>query len=147
MKKISFCFLLKGYFEVVSLSFKGVKMLFFYFLEIFEWQTWIHFLINLWKLFKTKLNPSNYVRKWFWSYLEVKTECSEDPKIIFFAILSIFDEVKIIFWESSVDPLKWFEFEVCYRRHFIKRVWADLRLKANVLGVWKCPFFTFLQRF
>ena len=43
------------------------------------------------KLFKSKFGHRKLVRKWFWSYLELKNECSERMKKAFFIFLEIFE--------------------------------------------------------
>ena len=43
------------------------------------------------KLFKTKFGHRKLLRKWFWSYLELKNECSERLKRAFFSFLQIFE--------------------------------------------------------
>ena len=43
------------------------------------------------KLFKSKFGRRKFVRKWFWSYLELKNECSERLKRAFFSFLQIFE--------------------------------------------------------
>ena len=47
------------------------------------------------KLFKSKLGHRKLLIKWFWSYLELKNECSERLKRAFFSFLQIFE------WRSS----------------------------------------------
>ena len=43
------------------------------------------------KLFKSKFGHRKFLRKWFWSYLELKNECSERMKKAFFIFLEIFE--------------------------------------------------------
>ena len=43
------------------------------------------------KLFKSKFDHWKFLRKWFWSYLELKNECSEPFKRTFFKFLQIFE--------------------------------------------------------
>ena len=43
------------------------------------------------KLFKSKFGRRKFVRKWFWSYLELKNECSERLEKTFFNILKMFE--------------------------------------------------------
>ena len=42
------------------------------------------------KLFKSKFGRRKLLRKWFWSYLELKNECSERFKRAFFSVLQVF---------------------------------------------------------
>ena len=42
------------------------------------------------KLFKSKIDHMNFLRKWFWSYLELKSECSELLKRAFFSFFTKF---------------------------------------------------------
>ena len=56
------------------------------------------FFINFWlaklkhqKLFKSKFGHRKLLRKWFWSYLELKSECSERLKRAFFSFLQSFE--------------------------------------------------------
>ena len=46
------------------------------------------------KLFKSKFGHRKLLRKWFWSYLELKNECSDRLKRAFFSFLQIFE------WQS-----------------------------------------------
>ena len=43
------------------------------------------------KLFKSKFGRRKFLRKWFWSYLEVESECSERLKKPYFSFLQIFE--------------------------------------------------------
>ena len=43
------------------------------------------------KLFKSKLGHKKLLRKWFWSYLDHKNECSERLKWAFFIFFAIFE--------------------------------------------------------
>ena len=43
------------------------------------------------KLFKSKFGLSKPLRKWFWSYLDVKSKCSGPLKITFFSSLQFFE--------------------------------------------------------
>ena len=43
------------------------------------------------KLFKSKFGHRKLLRKWFWSYLELKNECSERLKRAFLSFLQIFE--------------------------------------------------------
>ena len=54
--------------------------------------------INCWKsytkrskLFKSKFGTRKLLRKWFWSYFELKSECSERLERAFFRFLQIFE--------------------------------------------------------
>ena len=46
---------------------------------------------KLWRLFKSKFGHRKLLRKWFWSYLELKNECPERWKKTFFNILKMFE--------------------------------------------------------
>ena len=43
------------------------------------------------RLFKSKFGHRKLLRKWFWSYLELKNECCERLKRAFFSFLQIFE--------------------------------------------------------
>ena len=43
------------------------------------------------KLFNSKFGHRKLLRKWFWSYLELKNECSEHFNRAFFSFLQIFE--------------------------------------------------------
>ena len=47
------------------------------------------------KLFKSKFGHRKLLRKWFWSYLELKNECSEHLKRAFSSFLQIFERTKL----------------------------------------------------
>ena len=43
------------------------------------------------KLFKSKFGDRKLLRKWFWSYLELKNECCERLKRSFFSFFQVFE--------------------------------------------------------
>ena len=49
------------------------------------------------KLFKSKFYHMKLLRKWFWSYLELKNECSERLKTVFFSYFANF-------WVTKLKP-------------------------------------------
>lgn len=56
---------------------------------------------KLQKLFESKFSERKLLRKWFWSYLGVKKECSDHLKIVFLS-----SKVETVFWESKAKPSK-----------------------------------------
>ena len=66
----------------------------FHFFEIFEWWSLKPFIGKARQSVKNILDPKvghmKIFRKWFWSYLQLKTKCSEPLKMAFFSFLQIF---------------------------------------------------------
>ena len=54
------------------------------------------------ELFKSKFGHRKLLRKWFWSYLELKNECCERLKRAFFSFLQIFE-----WWNWNHFMVKW----------------------------------------
>ena len=98
------------------------------------------------KLFKSKFGLSKPLRKWFWSYLDVKSKCSGPLKITFFSSLQFFEwkplKVKTIFWESEAKH------QILVIGSFLEnKFWSFLELKSEYCGRLKRAFFSFLQIF
>ena len=75
------------------------------------------------KLFKSKFSHRKLLRKCFQSYLEVKSECSERLKKIFFSFCKFLsDEVETFFWESEVKRSKLFKSKFGHRK--LLRKWS-----------------------
>ena len=75
------------------------------------------------------------LRKWFWSFLELKNKYCGRLKIAFF----------YHFWESEARCSKLFKFKVGHRMHFRKWLWSYLELKTDCSECLKRGFFSFLQ--
>ena len=82
------------------------------------------------KLFKSKLGHSKLIRKWFWSYLELKHEYCQPLKWTFFSCLKVFE------WRG------WNHFLVI-RRVLENDFDATFSSKANVPSGWKGHFLVF----
>ena len=76
----------------------------------------------------------NRLRKWFWSYLQLKNECSERLKRSFFSFLQIFE------WRSGNHFLT-----VSHRKLFRKWFCSYLELKNECSECFKKAFLSFLQ--
>ena len=71
------------------------------------------------KLFKSKFCHRKLLRKWSWSYLELKNECSERLKRAFFSFLQIFDwRSWNRFLEKRGDAVKTFSLKSTLMRAF-----------------------------
>ena len=71
------------------------------------------------KLFEVKFGNRKLLRKWFWSYLELKNECSERLKRAFFSFLQIFDwRSWNRFLEKRGDAVKTFSLKSTLMRAF-----------------------------
>ena len=72
----------------------------FHFFEIFEWWSLKPFIgkarQNVKNILDPKVGHMRLFRKLLWSYLQLKTKCSEPLKMAFFS-----DEVETVFWESE----------------------------------------------
>ena len=77
------------------------------------------------------------LRKWFWSFLELKNKYCGRLKIASF----------YHFWESEARCSKLFKFKVGHRMHFRKWFWSYLELKTDCSECLKRGFFSFLQIF
>ena len=95
------------------------------------------------KLFKLKFGYKKLLRKWFWSYSELKNECSERLKRAFF-VFFFFN-----YWEAKLKPLsgKVSQSERnCLNQNLAissileNSFEATLSSKTNVLSVWKRHF-------
>ena len=79
------------------------------------------------KLFKSKFGHRKLLRKWFWSYFELKNECCDCLKRAFFSFLQIFE------WRSWnhfwVTKLK---FEHCSELH-LNSNWKYMRRLTQVV--------------
>ena len=100
--------------------------------------------------FQNCLNQSwimgSFFRKWFWGYLELKNECSERLKRVFFCFLQILsDNVKTVFWEWDSEPSKPFKFKIGKRKLFRKCFGSALEIKNECFERLKRAFFSFFQ--
>ena len=100
--------------------------------------------------FQNCLNQSlimgSFFRKWFWGYLELKNECSERLKRVFFSFLQILsDNVETVFWEWESEPSKTFKFKIGKRQLFRKCFGSALEIKNEGFERLKRAFFSFFQ--
>ena len=83
---------------------------FFTSLQIFELKSWKHFLGKQGKAFeliKSIAFHIKFFRKWFWNYLEIKSEYTELLKMKLFGFYCKFltYEIETIFRENKASPL------------------------------------------
>ena len=98
------------------------------------------------KPFKSKCGQRKLHRNRFWSYFELKNECSKHLKKSFFGFLLILsDEVEVIFSKSEGKHLKLFESKFGHRKVFIKLFSSYLQLKNECCVCLETAFFSFLQ--
>ena len=109
-----------------------------------------------WKLFKSKFGHKKLLRKWFWSYLELKSECSERLKSASFnvwkVLLSSFSklltgEVESLSWESEAKRSKLFKSKFGRTKLLKKWFWRYLEHKNDCSVRLKRAFFIFLELF
>ena len=98
------------------------------------------------KLFKSKLGHRKLLRKWFWSCVELRSECSERLKKTFFSFCKFLsDEVETVFWESETEPSRSIKFKVGHSKLYRKWLWSYHELKNECFARLKWTFFSFLQ--
>ena len=69
------------------------------------------------KLFESKFGYRKLIRKLFWSYLELKNECSARFKIAFFSFLQVLiNGEETTYWKSKAMCQKMFEIKVGHRK-------------------------------
>ena len=98
------------------------------------------------RLFKSKFGLGKLLTKWFWSYLELKSECSEHLKKAFFSFFKFLsDIVEIIFLESKAKHSKLLKSKFGGRKLLRKwlRSYLELENKCSVRS--KRALFNFLQ--
>ena len=100
------------------------------------------------KLFKSKLGHRNLLRKWFWSYHELKNPCSERVKNAFFTFLQIFE------WDSwnhilrsEPKPSKQSKSKFGHRKLLRKWFWSYLKPKNECCERLKRTVLSFLKKF
>ena len=101
------------------------------------------------KLFKSKFGHRKFVRKWFWSYLELKNEYVlsvwKKHFLVFCKFLS--DEGETIFTESEAKLWKLYKLKFVNRKLLRKWFWSDLELINEFSEHLKKTFLSFLQIF
>ena len=99
-------------------------------------------------LYKSKFRHRKLLRKMFWSYLELKNECSECLKrafTVFCKVLS--DKIKAIFWESEEKGSKLLNSNFAHRKFLRKMFWRYLELKNECFERLKIASFSFFANF
>ena len=146
------CFLRKwfwGYFELKNECSECLKRVFFSFLQIFVWRSWKRFLGKQDWAFKIIWIQSHkkLIRKWFWSDLEIKNECSEYLKKSFSFLQFSSDEIDTTFWESEARHQKVFKSKFGHKKLLRKWFWRYLEFRKECFEHLKRKFFRFLQIF
>ena len=97
------------------------------------------------KLFKSKFGQKKLFRKWLWSNLELKNECSEGLKRTFFSFLQIFEcRSWSLFSDKVRQSVQNYLNKNLVIRNFLENYFeATLSSKTNVLSVWKWHFSVF----
>ena len=99
-------------------------------------------------IFKSKFGHRKLLRKWFWSYLDLKNECSEHLKWSFFSFLQIFEWWgQIIFQESKAKLSKLFKSKFGHSKVLRKCFWSYIELKNKCSQYLKRTFFSFFTNF
>ena len=85
---------------------------------------------------KSKVGRWKHFRDWFWSYLKVKSDCSEGWNVTFFIFFCKFSsgEVKIVFRECKSEPPNGFHFKVYQKKYF--RNWFSSYLEIENKMFW-----------
>ena len=96
------------------------------------------------KLFQSKFDHRKLLRKWFWSCINVKNECSE-RFLLLWKFLS--GEIETIFCESQARRSKLVKSKFGYSNLLRKWFWSYLQLKNECSQRMKRTFFNFLQIF
>ena len=92
-----------------------------------------------WKLFNSKFGHRKILKKWFWSYLELKNESFECLKRALFRFLQIFEKTKLKAFSGKVRQ----SLENCLSQNLVlgsllgNGFEATLSAKTNVLSVSK----------
>ena len=99
------------------------------------------------KLFKSKFRHMKLLRKWFWSYLECKSECSERLKKALFSFLQVFWVIKLKALSGKVrQNIKSYLNQNLIIGNFLEKCFeANLSSRTNVLSVWKRHFSVFIK--
>ena len=97
------------------------------------------------KLFKSTFGQRTLLRKWFWSYLELKNECSERFKRAFLGFLQNFCVTKLkLFFEKVRQSVQNYLNQNLVIGSFLENDFeATLSWKTNLLSVWKGYIFFF----
>ena len=94
------------------------------------------------KLFKSKFGHRKLLRKWFWSYLELKNECSEHLKKTFCKFLQNFWVMKLKPFSRKVrQSVQSYLKKNLVIGNFLENGFdTTLSWKTNVLSLWKKLF-------
>ena len=100
-------------------------------------------------VFKSKFGHWKLLRKWFWSYLELKNECSEHSKRAFSRAFANFWATKLKPFSGKVrQSVQQFLNQNLNGGDFLENIFkATLSSKMNILSVWKGHFSDFLDIF
>ena len=136
--------------NVVSI-WKGTFSVFCRFLsDEVETIFWEH-QANRSRLFKSKFGHRKLLRKWFWSYLDLKDEFRRVPSVwkghFSFSWKFLSDEVETIFWESEEKRSKLFKSKLGHRKLLRKWFWRYLACKNDCCERLKRAFFSSFQIF
>ena len=101
------------------------------------------------KLFKEQFGHSKLLRKWFWSYLELKNECSEHLKKTFCKFLQNFWVTKLKPFSRKVrqSVQSYLKNNLVIASFLENGFEASLSSKTNVLSIWKKHFANFCKIF
>ena len=81
------------------------------------------------KLFKSQFGYKKLPTKSFWSYLQLKSECSECLKRAFKVFCKFLrDQDETTFSESQAMPSKLFKWKFCHTKALRKMLWSYLEL-------------------
>ena len=91
------------------------------------------------KVFKSKFYHMKLLRKWFWSYLELKNECSDRLKTVFFSYFANFWVTKLKQFSGKVRQ----NIKICLNQNLVIGAFLEngfepsLSSRTNIVGIWK----------
>ena len=102
-----------------------------------------------WNVFKSKFGHRKLLRKRFWSFFELKNECSEHLKRSFFSFFATFWVTKLKPFSGKMrQSIQKYLNQNLVIGSFLENIFkAILSSKTYVLSVWKGRFYIFLEIF
>ena len=143
--------ILENDFEASSSSIRNVldlwKWHFLDFFQIFEQQS-CESKPKHQKLIKSKFRNRNLLRKWFWSFDELKNKYCGRLKIVLFIFWTFLsNEVETTFWERETMCSNVIKSKLGHRKLAGKGFWSFLELKNGYCGGFEINTFYFFTNF
>ena len=139
-------------FEIKSECSKRLKMIFFRFLQIFEWRSRNRLLGKGRQILQDNLNSKLVIGSFIENDFEATLSSQTNVLSVWQGHFSIFckvlsDEVETVFWESEAKHEQLFKSKFGHRKLLRKWFWSYLELKNECSERLKRAFFGFLQIF